>query len=243
MSPVDPLDDDDFDWQSWTRDLGNRSIWTEVPGIDLGEESPFVTIWTRPRQTIRAIVETDPTRHVVTLAVLQGVVLAALRASTRKLGDWCSFPMVLTLVIVLGSSVALAGLYLVGWLLALVGRWLGSRARPIQIRAAIAWSEVPTIAGLPIGILLLAVLGRELFTTRTPTIDAHPALGLLLQTWQVVTALLRGWSLMLLVKCLGEVQRVSAWRGFGSLLLAGLVLVVLVVLIGLGVIAILWAAR
>jgi hypothetical protein len=218
LNPVDPLDDDDLDWQPWTQDIGNRFIWTEVRRIDLGEESPFLTIWTRPRQTIRAIVETDPTRHVVTLAVLQGVTPAALRASTRKLGDGFSFPMVLTLVIVLGSSVALAGLYLVGWLLALVGRWLGSRARPVQIRAAIARSEVPTIAGLPIGILLLAVLGRELFTTRMPTIVAHPALGLLLQTWHVVTALLRGWSLMLLVKCLGEVQRVSAWRGLGSLL-------------------------
>src|SRR5690348_5759072 len=101
MIPVDPLYDDDLDRQPWTQDIGNRSLWMEVPRIDLGEESPFVTIWTRPRQTIRAIVETDPTRYVVTLTILQGVALASLRASTRRLGDWFSFPMVLTLVIVL----------------------------------------------------------------------------------------------------------------------------------------------
>lgn len=240
MSPVDPLYDDDLDRQPWTQDIGNRSIWMEVPRIDLGEESPFLTIWTRPRQTIRAIVETDPTRHVVTLAILDGVAAASLRASTRTLGDSFSFPTVLTIVIVVGSLVGLAALYVLGWLLALVGRWMGGRAGPEQFRAAIAWSSVPTIAGLPIGILLLAVLGRELFTTRTPMIDAYPALGLLRLAWQVVMTFLRGWSLMLLFKCVGEVQRSLAWRGWGFLLLAVLVFVVL---IGLLIVFILWTAR
>jgi Yip1 domain len=235
MSEVDPPDDDDdegeLDLPTWPQQaVGRPFIWMRASSIDLTEENPFLTIWTRPRQTIRAIVETDPTRHVLILTVLQGIALALMRASTQKLGDHFTFPAVLAMVVGLGSLVGLAALYGVAWILALTGRWLGGRAQPERFRAAIAWSSVPMVASLPPGLMLFAVLGRELFMTRTPTIDAYPALGLLVLGWQGITALLRGWELMLFVRCTEEVQDFSVWRGLGSLLLAGLVVAVVVLL-------------
>ena len=246
MSQIDPLYDDDLDRASWTQDEGDRRIWMDrskwmqVQRIDLREKSPFLTIWTQPRQTIRAIVETDPTWLVAPLVMLAGVAQALLRASTQRIGDRLSLRATLTLVVVTGPLAGFVGLQVAGWLLALTGRWLGGRARPEQVRAAIAWSSVPTLASLPIGILLLAVLGREMFTTKTPTIDAYPALGLLLLTGQVVAALLRGWSVLLLLKCVGEVQGFSAWRTSWSLVLTGLVVVVP---IGLLMIVVFFAAH
>ena len=42
-----------------------------------GSITPFFTIWTEPRATIRRIVDTDPTRYVIALAAI-GPVIGAL---------------------------------------------------------------------------------------------------------------------------------------------------------------------
>src|SRR5437870_1169552 len=47
-------------------DHGSREL--EIP-----EGSPFLTIWTRPRGTIRGAVETDPNQHFWFLGILFGI--------------------------------------------------------------------------------------------------------------------------------------------------------------------------
>jgi hypothetical protein len=61
-------------------------------GIDLSVENPFLTIWTRPRATIRAIVDTDPNRHVLLLAAIGGVVNALDRATWKNAETRCHCP-------------------------------------------------------------------------------------------------------------------------------------------------------
>ncbi len=231
MGQDDPLYDDTLDRATWTKDVVRQPTEIRILGIDPSVESPFFTIWTRPRATIRGIVETDPTWHVVPIVMLAAISQALQRASTRNAGDQLSLSAILIVAIVVGPLVALGGLYVVGWLLGLTGRWLSGRARPEQIRAAIAWSSVPTLASLPIWIVGLALLGQELFTTKTPTIDAHPVLGYLRLTGFVVASLLRGWAFMVLLKCVGEVQGFSAWRALGSLLLMVVVVALPIVML------------
>ena len=48
----------------------------ETPRIDLSRESPFLTIWTRPRATIRAIVNTNPSFLVLPIAMVGGILEA-----------------------------------------------------------------------------------------------------------------------------------------------------------------------
>jgi hypothetical protein len=238
MGQDNPLQEGDSEQATWMFERGK--IFSEdevgqpkvmgVQGIDLSVESPFVTIWTRPRATIRGIVDTNPRLHVIPIAVVAGIIQDLDRASIRNAGDRLPLSTILTQAIGLGPIRGLVGLYVGAWLLALTGRWLNGRATAERIRAAVAWSFVPTLATIPIWIIQLGVLGREMFTTETPTLDANPALALRFTMIGVAEIVLAIWSIVIFLKCVGEVQGFSAWRALGSVLLV-LVPVILVVVI------------
>jgi hypothetical protein len=198
--------------------------------IDLSTQNPFLTIWTKPRATIRAIVDRDPRRHVIILAMLSGIVRTIDRASQQNAGDKVSLAAILGMAVALGPVGGLLGVYVGGWFVRTAGRWLDGYASPEQIRAAIAWSFVPVAATIPIWILQLGVLGRELFTRETPTLEANPSLAIVLTVSGVVEAILGLWSFVILLKCVGEVQRFSAWRALASFLLLFLAIVMVVII-------------
>ncbi len=208
-------------------------------GIDLARENPFFTIWTRPRATIRGIVNTDPTLHVTALAMIGGILQALDRAAARNAGDNLSIEAILIGALIGGSIGGLIGLYISGWLLRITGHWLGGQAEPEEVRAALAWFTVPVLATIPIWVIQLALLGREMFTSDTPTLDAKPTLGLALIATGVLELILGIWSVVIVIKCLAEVQRFSAWRALGSIFVVALVILVPLVLLAL----LLFAAR
>jgi Yip1 domain len=210
------------------QDVVVKSRATETREIDLSVDNPFLTIWTRPRATIRAIVNTDPHRHIVPLAILGGIVQTLDRASQRNAGDKLPFAAILGMAMLLGPVGGLLSLFVGGWFLGLTGRSLGGRARPEQLRAAIAWSFVPVLATIPIWIIQLGFFGRELFTRETPTLDANPTLGLVLLATGMLEAALGLWSFVILLKGVGEVQGFSAWKALISLVLIGLAIILLV---------------
>ncbi len=200
-------------------------------GIDLSVENPFLTIWTRPRATIRGIVRTDPNHHVVPLAMAGGIVQALDQAATRNAGDALSLSAILAIAIVGGPIGGLVGLYFWGWLLGLTGRWLGGQADSVEVRAALAWPMVPMLASIPILGIQLALIGHEIFTSQTPYLEAHPGLGIVLAATGVLEVVLGIWSFVVLLKCVGEVQGFSAWRALGAMFVAGLLIIVPLILL------------
>jgi hypothetical protein len=205
------------------QDVVVKSRATETKEIDLAVDNPFLTIWTRPRATIRAIVNTDPYPHVVLLAILGGIVSTLSNASQRNAGDKLPLAVILGIAVFLGPVGGFLGLFVGGWFLRLTGRWLGGRARPDQLRAVIAWSYVPVLAATPIWIIQLGFFGRDLFTRETPTLDANPTLGLIVLATRIIEAVLGFWSFVILLKGVGEVQGFSAWKALASMLLILLV--------------------
>jgi hypothetical protein len=200
-------------------------------GIDLAAENPFLTIWTRPRATIRGIVDTNPILHVVPLAMAGGVVQTIDRAVQRNAGDVLSLPAIIALAVFLGPIGGLIGLFVGGWFTRTAGRWLGGRATPEQVRAAIAWSFIPGLATIPILIVQIGFFGRELFTQSKLTVGSDGFLTLVLMATGVLEVVLGIWSFVILLKCVGEVQGFSAWKALGSLILIVLVIFVPIMLL------------
>jgi hypothetical protein len=186
--------------------------------------NPWVSIWTKPRQTIAQIVATDPTKYVVALAAVSGVAQFLDRASSRNLGDRMSLTTIIAMALTVGPGLGVIFLYLLGALTKWTGGWLGGRASAEAIRAALAWSSVPFIMISVLWIPQLLLVGSELFTEATPRLEANAALALAILPMFVLQAAVSIWSLVLLCKCLGEVQGFSAWRGLGNAALAAMVI-------------------
>lgn len=176
--------------------------------------NPWTSIWFRPRATIQHVVDTELEKHVVALAALSGIVQALDNASGRNLGDALPFPVVLGLAFILGPILGLIGVYLWAWLLRWTGRWLGGRATLPQLRTAIAWGSVPMIAaGVPL-LLMLILIGPELFTESTPRLDAQPTRSLVFLGLVVVQLVMALWGIVTLLKTVAQVQGFSVWRAF-----------------------------
>jgi hypothetical protein len=190
--------------------------------------NPWVSMWTRPRATIRQIVMSDSQRHVHLLAMISGVGQSLSNAEERNLGRQMGVPAVLVFCLIVGAIGGLIGLYLGGALLRWTGSWLGGQATSAQVRAAYAWSSVPAIWLLPIWLPKILILGRRVFMDVGFASETQRLAFLLFALIELVVGI---WGVVVFLKSLGEVHGFSAWKALGAAILASLVVVVPVVLL------------
>lgn len=179
-------------------------------------QHPVRSIWLRPRSTIRQIVDNDPEYGVFALTALSGAALASLDVVGRWVAGEIPLAVVVVFILIAGPVREFAALYIGGWLLLTVGRWLGGSASSPEVRTAIAWSNFPLLAGVA-GVLLLSVL------------DATSGYMDILA--EVVFLLLFLWSLLMLAYCLSAVMRFSLLRSVASMAAAGLLLLTVVAVV------------
>jgi len=194
--------------------------------------TPFFSIWTEPRATIRRIVDSDPTRHVLALA-------AAGPGLTSLLGQWSAvmngtanpsvlWPLWVAFNVAFQAGLGIIFLYINGAILKWSGGLLGGTASRVEMRAALGWSQVPAIVAIIV--LLLALFAGVPMPNVLPggRLQIDPEFYKVM----VVAGVLGIWGFFISLKCIGEVHRFSAWRAFGASLIPALVAVVV---IGLGV--------
>ncbi len=192
------------------------------------QANPWFSMWLKPRETIQAIVNRDPTFMVIPLAILSGISQTLDKASTKSLGDSFSLPGIFAFAIVVGVLSGIAGLYIFGYLLKITGKWLGGVSDMANIRAALAWSSVPVIWALLLWVPELLIFGKDLFTSSAPSIAARPVTYFGFLAIELIAAI---WGVVIFCKALGQVQVFSAWRALGSAALAGLIIAVPIVLL------------
>ena len=189
---------------------------------EYGSVNPWVSIWTRPRATIQQIVETDLTRHVLVLAALAGVRQALNEMSISQLGDDFGPAGLIVFGLGAGAVAGMVGLYLAAWLFEVIGRRLGGTARTPELRAALAWGGVPLVAALAVVAVEVLLYGQVIFTSEMPSLNEKPVFVAL----RVVESVLSIWALVLVLKCVSQVQGFSIWKAVASTVLATLAIVV-----------------
>lgn len=197
--------------------------------------SPWVTIWTSPRETIQRIIDTDPVKRVIDLAVLSSIAQTLNQASADSMGDQFGLGMLLLIVVIGGVLGGLLGLYVGGFFIKVTGSWLGGQADVVRVRAAIAWASVPVIASLLLWIPKSFLFGFEMFTSQVPVIESSALLSMALLVFAVFDIVLGVWAFVLLLMCLAQVQGFSVWRAFGNLVLTMLVIMVPLMIIGVAI--------
>ncbi len=181
---------------------------------------PLFAIWTQPRATIRRLVD-RPTLQVMLLAVVGGVYTGLSRASGTSVGNLNPADpfLAVLLAVVFSALLSIPLLYLLAGVLRWTGRLLRGQASDKEIRAAIAWSNVPLIASLALFALQLPLFGEELFLSHTPRIDADPWLQIALVGFGLLRLTLGLWGVVVFVLALAEVQRFAISRALVNVVL------------------------
>ena len=161
--------------------------------------NPLVSVWLRPRESIAYIVATQPRRWVLVLYALGGAsgVVGALVA--YRIADWRT----LLLGAIGGAGLAVLNLYIASFLIAGLGRLMKGCGSAQAIRAALAWSQLPAIAGT---IATVALIGAA------SAAGNSIASGLLYAGSAVIAVVSGFWSVVITVLMISRVEQFGFWR-------------------------------
>ena len=208
-----------------------------APAVAASEPlNPWLSMWTRPRATMRQILDTNPRRWVHRLAILSGIV----GAIGGHFPDHPPFPhfdpgKMLAMKIVAGICAGLLGLYIGSFMVWMTGRWIGGQGNFVQVRAATAWPNVLTLWGGLLWIPLIAYLGMDAFNLNPESLLEDSVGRLLFAPIFAIGFVIVVWRFFVFLKCLAEAHRFSAWQALGAAVI-GIVLLVIpfAILIGVG---------
>ncbi len=193
--------------------------------------TPFFTIWTEPRATMRRIVDTDPTRHVIALAAIGPALGALARQWSKALGNNANlsvlWPLWVAVSVAFQAALGVLFLFILGAVFRWSGSLLGGVASNVEVRAALAWSQVIGIVA-QIFLLIAVLLGVPVPTPQATPAGMLPQIDPAFYKVMVVEGVLGIWGLVVSLKCLGEVHQFSAWRALAAFLIPPLIVVVVV---------------
>ncbi len=135
-------------------------------------------------------------------------------AQTLSLGERMPPGLIILLSALLAVPLGWISISIFSALLTWTGGWIGGKARFFEVRAAVAWSNVPSVGVIACWIGMLFLLGSESFSNhaaQTQTLQGtQAAVWIALFLTQTIFSL---WTFFLLLKVLGEVNGFSAWKG------------------------------
>ena len=169
---------------------------------------PWFAMWLHPRQTLRRIIDTRPSYGVFWLVFVFALENLLFYANWWSLGMRYSSGAILAFSLLLAPVFGLIWVYFAGWIFFFTGRWLNGSAPASHLRSALAWSKVPAALNLLLWASLLIASWKTVFIQ-----DGNPASGWASSLVVNLTSLVSGgWSFILLVQAIREVQDFSLSR-------------------------------
>ena len=195
--------------------------------------SPWVSMWLHPRQTIERSAHARPRPSRTLVSMLLGISLMLGQMSSSGLGDRLIFPLILILGFGGGPIVGVLAVQWVGSLLHWVGSRLKGSATVDEVRSAYAWAWVPTAPMLMLWLAAIMIFGPELFTTKVPNILGSPTREAVFLGFALILLIGGGWSLVLLVAALSEVEHFSTGRALATVALSSTIVFALAIVISI----------
>lgn len=178
--------------------------------------NPFLTIWSRPRETLQYILEQKSVKYAIMLAVLGSLANSVMGASDS--GFFGSLPLPAILAILVGASILLS---VIGWgfmtlVYTLVGKMLGGNGTMANVGKIVGASSLPGIWLAPLNLVMLIIYGRDLFAAP----EGLELTVLPIAVFIVYNLLMFGlgvYSIVIQSIGLGLAHGFSSWRGFGAI--------------------------
>lgn len=180
---------------------------------------PWLRMWVKPRETIRGIVDKDPDFRLYWLAAIYGFPMLLQFSQSLSLATNYSFWTIFIASLILSIAAGMIGFTISSALVRWIGKWLGGVGSFKEIRAAIAWSNVPNVAVIILWVALMGLFGVNLFFKEFPDMPLTGWLYGVTTLIFVLMTVLSVWSFVLLVTAVSEVQKFSVWRGIVNIIL------------------------
>lgn len=193
--------------------------------------NPWLEIWTRPKETIRAIVKFNPKYLFFLLSGIYGFPLMLQFAQNLSLGESGSPLAILIGALILCVFIGMAGITIISGLLYWTGQWIGGKAPFAHVRAAMAWSNVPNVVNAVIWLVMMGFFGGRLFHrgfAETSFVGYELTVVFFAFLIQVVLSV---WGFVIGLKTLSEVQGFSAWKALLNVLIPFFMVVIVLWLV------------
>ena len=182
--------------------------------------NPWSSIWTRPRQTLRGILETNPYRLILLIAIVEGIVSALVFLGLLKtqLPYQREAPKLIAILVlaIIGIISGIIHLYLGGWLYRVTGSWLGGKGSFTDVKCAVGWGQYPFI---------IANLLAFFSYLSVPNLWLQVIFGIL----NFIVAI---WAIVIFLHLIAEAHRFSsAWQALGAVLIAAVLVFIAVIIV------------
>lgn len=184
--------------------------------------NPWITMWSQPRSTIRAIVHSDSSYGIYYLAALYALQSFFFYANWWSVGLEAHYSVILALGVVLSPLLGLIWLYILGAIYYFTGRLLRGEATSRGTRACIAWSTIPFSISLLMWLCLIFLEGQQAFIH-----NSSDTSSLFINLIMIIVGC---WSLVLLIQSIREVQQFSMARAILNVILAWVISYILAIL-------------
>lgn len=179
-------------------------------------------IWVKPRETMQLILDTDPNKNLVSLAIVHGILVGIYLVLSFL--DSTEVPKVVqsfgfSLLLIVGSIIfSLFVLFFISYLYQITGKWLKGKGSYVEVKSATGWSFYPLIVSVP-----FFIAAAIIYITTT-----LPALAM---TLMIIGQILSIWGLVIFFMLLAQAHKFGAWKAILCYLLALLLIIVAVAII------------
>lgn len=186
--------------------------------------NPFTAIWTRPRETVRYVIEEKSSGFIFLLIVLAGFAGGLFSSfNSEQL-----FPVVGLVLLSLffgpiGAAVSTAigaGVYVV------VGKLFKGKSSFTEMFRAILTGQITQIWLIPL-ILLWMVLLPETYFLQPGELPFQDS-GVLTLVFILILGIVSIWTLVIQCKAVGEAHKLSAWKGFFIILIPVVLFIIVI---------------
>lgn len=196
----------------------------ESPDATPGALNPWRSMWKQPRNTVQYLADHNPDRGFWAIAFTTGVYSALNRAAGNEAGDTLGLWAILGIVLTFGWIAGAIGIRMTAAFLVWTGKPLGGNASPTSMKTAVTWANLPTVIGLPILAVQIAIYGSAMFQSgfMEPVGDQIPKGYLLYLSTILVDLVLLVFWIRFLILGIAQTQGFSIGKAIVNALFAGL---------------------
>lgn len=144
---------------------------TDYPPVAGPKVNPFIAIWSRPRQAVRAAWAYFGDNMVHRMSMFVGVAMILVANLDRWLKYGAHPVELLLMFLLIGPIAGIIGTYILSAMVRSVGGWFGGKGPKQEMLTAMAWSHLPMATSL----ILYSLISWGLFKFFPPIWNAGPS--------------------------------------------------------------------